>query len=323
MRSKAISTNLTIILVLFLAACAPGAGGPGPRTWIDDPLDSSTVALGPVVVRSHAASDGGTAQAALLVNGAQVRVDLAGDPSSPLIEFAQTWAPEQPGVYVLQVISTDINGNEGRSNSVRVQVGEVPIVETGTPVPGAATLTPAITVVSAPTFTFGQNANCRKGDSTAYEVVTSFLAGQQVAIQGRNSDNTWFWVLIPNGGGNCWVSGSTGIPTGPYTTTQVVNPPPLPAPSLANPPNAPGQFNVNTKSCTTSEYIVRLKWNDSNEETGYRVYRDGNLIATISADSTIYDDSSPDYNSHSYQVQAYNDAGTAGSSTKNSEGCLY
>ena len=51
---------------LLLAGCS-GAGGPGPRTWIDSPLDGSTIELGPVIVRSHAASAGGTAQAALLV----------------------------------------------------------------------------------------------------------------------------------------------------------------------------------------------------------------------------------------------------------------
>src|SRR5688500_13881193 len=100
----------SMTLMLILAACAPGAGGPGPRTWIDAPLDGSTLELGPLVVRSHAASDGGTAQAALMVNGTQVRVDQAADTSSALVEFAQPWIPEGPGVYILQVLSTDNAG---------------------------------------------------------------------------------------------------------------------------------------------------------------------------------------------------------------------
>ncbi|HET7143985.1 MAG TPA: hypothetical protein VFI68_08210 [Anaerolineales bacterium] len=333
MNRKIFFIPIMLFLIMSLAACASGSGGPGPRTWIDAPLDGSSVALGPIIVRSHAASEGGTAQAVLMVNGVQVRVDQSADSSSPLIEFAQTWIPTAPGEYTLQVISTDNVGNEGRSNSVRVQVGQLP-VQTFTPTPLVTTspipnITPSNTPESEPTLTLSQNGNCREGDSTAYEVVTAFLAGQQVAIEGRNSDNTWFWVLIP-GGGHCWIAGTVGIPTGPYTSTGIVNPPALPAPTVVSPtppvqaaPGAPGQFGVSTKSCTSSEYIVRLQWNDSNGENGYQIYRDGNLIATIAANSTIFDDNSPDYNSHSYQVQAYNNAGSASSSIQNSEGCLY
>jgi len=329
MNRKIFFAPIILCLILSLAACGPGAGGPGPRTWIDAPLDGSTVALGPVIVRSHAASDAGTAQAVLMVNGAQVRVDLAADTSSPLFEFAQTWIPEGPGVYVLQVISTDNAGNEGRSNSVRVQVGELPVTETFTPFPppgGTATST----AIQTPTFIFTSNANCREGPDVAYEVTTSFSSGAQAPIDGKNSDGSWFWVLLPNSSAHCWVSGSTGSPQGPLGSLAIIPAPELPSPIVVSPPppvqaapNAPGQFNVSTKSCTSSEYVVRLEWIDSNGENGYQIYRDGSLIATISADSTIYDDSSPDYNSHSYQVQAYNDAGSMGSSTQNSEGCLY
>lgn len=334
MKRKIFFIPIMLILIFSLAACGSGAGGPGPRTWIDAPLDGSSIPLGPVIVRSHAASDGGTAQAVLMVNGAQVRVDQAADSSSPLIEFAQTWIPAAPGEYTLQVISTDNSGNEGRSNMVRIQVGELLVTETFTATPLTSTYpipntTPTLTQTSEPTLTLSQNGNCREGDSTAYEVVIAFLAGQQVAIEGRNSDNTWFWVLIP-GGGHCWIAGTVGIPTGPYTSTGIVNPPALPAPPVVSPtspvqaaPRAPSNFGVSTKSCTSSEYIVRLQWNDSNGENGYQIYRDGNLIATIAANSTVYDDNSPDYNSHGYQVQAYNDVGSASSSTQNSEGCLY
>jgi hypothetical protein len=95
---------------------------------------------------------------------------------------------------------------------------------------------------------------------------------------------------------------------------------PAPAPVA---PAAPGGFSVSTKSCNSSQYVVTLQWSNVNGELGYRIYRDGGLIATLPENSTTYDDTSPDFNSHSYQVQSFNAAGSANSSAQNSEGCMY
>src|SRR5512143_822922 len=48
--------------------------------------------------------------------------------------------------------------------------------------------------------TFIQQANCRSGPSTGYDIVTSFEQGQTVDIYGRNPNhsNTWWYVRIPN-----------------------------------------------------------------------------------------------------------------------------
>lgn len=315
---------IMLTLIFSLAGCAPDAGGPGPRTWIDAPLDGSTVDLGPVVVRSHAASDGGTARAALFVDGAQVRVDEAGDASAALIEFAQVWAPAVPGEYTLQVITTDHAGNEGRSNSVRVRVGELAGTETPTPTP--PTLTPTTTPIGLPSFTFNSDANCREGDSIAYDVVTAFLQGTRVTIEGRNGDSSWFWVLIPNDGGHCWVSGATGTPQGPYGSVAVVVPPPPPATETvapAQPPAAPGNLHVAGEVCNAQEYKVTLEWGNVSGEDGYRVYRDGQLVATLGANDTSYTDTPPNYNAHGYGVEAFNDAGASARPTVQEDGCLF
>ena len=107
------------------AACRP-ASAPGPRAWIDDPLDGAYLPLAPVVVQSHASWESGTASAALLVNGAQVRVDNATNASDPLASFAQPWEPAAPGDYTLEVVATDTGGNTGRSNPVLVHVSAQP-----------------------------------------------------------------------------------------------------------------------------------------------------------------------------------------------------
>jgi hypothetical protein len=204
---------------------------------------------------------------------------------------------------------------------------------------------PALTVIIPPVippdlvpiFIFTTNANCRQGPDTAYAVVTSFFANDQVTIEGRNENSSWYWVLIPNSKARCAVSGSTGHPQGPLDNLVVIPAPALPATTVAPPPvviattpapapvapAAPGGFNVSTKSCNSSEYVVTLQWSNVTGELGYRIYRDGALIATLSENSTSYNDASPDYNSHSYQVQSYNAAGSANSSTQNSEGCMY
>ena len=65
------------------------------------------------------------------------------------------------------------------------------------------------------------------------------------------------------------------------------------------------------------------RWQDVEGETGYRVYRDGALIATLGADAASYDDASPDLETYGYQVEAYNGYGSGGSSAKDSESCVH
>ena len=341
------------ILSLVLASCnLPTAGAPGPRTWIDEPLDGSTLPLGPIVVRSHAASDGGTTSATLWINDAQVRTDGAADPHNPLVEIPQVWQPKVPGEYVLQVVALDLQGNEGRSNKIRVRVGsqvanpapiqggqapEAPATpETRIPAsllhPVTVTWTPA-PACQVPTFGFSMNANCRGGPSTDYEVGTSFLTGQTARIDGRNdTDPRWWWVAMP-GGGHCWVSGSTGSAACLIADVPVIAALPLPTvviptdtsapPPPPSKPTTPGGLSVTNKVCDSSSYVVGLAWGDLSGEDGYRVYRDGGVIANLPAEATAYDDLPPDYNAHNYFVQAYNAVGYTNGGIGSSTGCVF
>ncbi len=337
MQRKFLHGLVDLALALVIAGCGAGAS-PGPRVWIDYPLDGSNLALGPVVVQSHSASTAGTAQVALLVNGSQARVDNASDPANDLAPFAQSWVPGAPGDYTLQVLATDHEGNQGTSNVVTVHVGNVqpealPEVQPSQ-IPG---ITPTVQAFTDPTLILVVGANCRAGPGTDYEVDDAYPAGQELPIEGQSAGGDWFWVLTPYGG-HCWVAGSTGNPVGPYASVQVRAAPPLPQapppepgepsgpaepPPPSGPPTAPSGFSVSTQSCTSQAYIVALSWGDASGEQGYRVYRDGGLIATLGANATSYSDTSPNFNSHSYRVDAYNSSGTAASPTKNSEGCLF
>jgi len=97
---------------------------------------------------------------------------------------------------------------------------------------------------SPPTFTFYMNTFCRRGPSSKYEEVATFLEGQKVQIQGRNHHEPRWWV-IPNPGarGQCWVSDSTGAAEGPLEELEIVAPPPL----VINKPNN-DQSTTNTCS---------------------------------------------------------------------------
>jgi len=179
----------------------------------------------------------------------------------------------------------------------------------------ATTATP--TTATAPIFTFTQQANCRKGPNTLYDLLGFGQIDQQVLIQGLSEPLGWYYVLLPDGVTRCWVAGSTGILTGPLDGLAVV-----PASKLLVGPAAPG-LDVSNQTCDAKKYVVHLSWHDVEGETAYRVYRDGTLIATLDVDTDSFDDTSPDYKPHSYQVEAYNDYGAAGSPDINSEGCVY
>ncbi len=93
-------------------------------------------------------------------------------------------------------------------------------------------------------FTFSQNAFCRKGPSSEYEEVATFLVGHVVQIEGRNNHEPRWWV-IPNPGarGQCWVSDSTGTAEGPLEELEIVAAPPLVI-------NKPNNDQSTTKTCS-------------------------------------------------------------------------
>lgn len=93
---------------------------------------------------------------------------------------------------------------------------------------------PSATPTLVAGFTLSINANCRSGPSQAYDVSTSFLAGQTLKMDGRNEDASW---LRTNLGGNsfCWISVVTGKFNGDPGTLPFVEPPPTPVPPTATP----------------------------------------------------------------------------------------
>lgn len=122
---------------------------------------------------------------------------------------------------------------------------------------------------------------------------------------------------------NIQVTGTCATATTAPTSTPVATNTPTETPQ-PQPPAQPTSLQANTSVCSAFDYEVTLTWKDNaNNESGYRVYRDGNLIATLGANVTSYKDH-PSYSGpHTYYVQAYNDGGAVNSSQTSDSGCIY
>jgi len=81
-------------------------------------------------------------------------------------------------------------------------------------------------------------------------------------------------------------------------------------------PDAPGNLNVNA----TSTSRVNLNWSDnSGNESGFRIYREGSRIDSAGSNNTSYSDTGLNSDTeYCYQVSAYN---SAGESSKTSQAC--
>lgn len=176
--------------------------------------------------------------------------------------------------------------------------------ETATPqftaTPGP-TSTPSVPQVSVTT-----NTNCRTGPGTQYDLIDSLLIGQTAEVVGKNSGVPNYWVIKRiNGSGTCWlwgqyatVSGNTAnLPEYPVPPTPTPSPTPTatltPTPSIPAPVNNP----TITKNCVlinpippqTFLYQGVLNWEDqSNNEDGFNIYRNGALLTSVPANTTSY-----------------------------------
>ncbi len=81
---------------------------------------------------------------------------------------------------------------------------------------------------------------------------------------------------------------------------------------LPEPPEAPGRLRVSDWVCDPKLYRATLEWFDlADNESGYKVYRNGELLATLPANSTSYVDNPPFGGPYTYDVVAFNDGGVS------------
>lgn len=205
---------------------------------------------------------------------------------------------------------------EGPPNGVNV-----PITATFSPIPRPSTASVTTSPTpSTPLLTLMQQADCRAGPGQNYESLFIYPANVSLEILGRyNAENYWLVKPPESSRRQCWISGAYGQASGNLEETPNVTPPP--PPPAQQPLHAPSFQSWNyTCAYNGSGYniVVALTWSDkSNNETGFRVLRNGGLVADLPANSTAYTDSTTTYAGQTfvYRIEAYNSAGTAGANT--------
>ena len=131
------------LCLLALVGCTSAT--PGPRTWIDRPLDGTTALLAPLTLMAHASDIDGVASIEFSVDGKQVSAQGAG--GAKLGQAIYEWTPPGPGIYLVEVRAIDSGGNPGSTDfssvTISSEASQPPVTEPPLELP--ATTEPAVT----------------------------------------------------------------------------------------------------------------------------------------------------------------------------------
>ncbi len=185
---------LILLLAWLISSCAPLPEA-NFRVWIDIPRDGARVSMGQMVnVQSHAYARKGVAEVMLIVNGVPYRRDPPAEPGADFTAISQSWFPEKPGEYALQVIAYDTRGEASSPASVWVSVVAL-VTATPTPMPeptltptAAATVTPSAIPAAQVNF-WADKTSLVQGECTdlhwaAQNVTAVLLDGKSIAALG-------------------------------------------------------------------------------------------------------------------------------------------
>jgi len=187
--------------------------------------------------------------------------------------------------------------------------GLTPIIETP-----KVSSSPTASDLSTPMASVGDVINCRSGPNKTYKVVTQLVPGEQVQIIGFLPPNYW---IVSSQLGECWLSGEFATPSGNTAAVPTVTAPPTPEGAKPDAPTFPK--NGWTFFCYgPGSADITLAWNDkAKDETGYRVFRNGELVIDLPAGSTNFAETIALNSGQTvtYQVIAYNEIGDSTGAT--------
>lgn len=233
--------------------------------------------------------------------------------------LACNWPPEQvsppneiqtAAALTLQVILTP-SVTSTASTPVITTTSSPRATQTSSTAGSPTTITPTYSV---PMLTVQESTNCRTGPGEEYEVIFTYLTGKELEIVGRYDPGN-FWLVKSNESpnGTCWLWGEFVEVTGSYWAVSSVTPPPT---ATSAPPRGPGIIEWNF-SCSDGAITFSVTWADNAaNETGYRIFRNGEAIVELPADSTTYTDvyNLPADQNVEYYIQVYSSTGSASSS---------
>lgn len=200
---------IILFISILISACDKPVRAtvpPGPsQTWIDAPLDGSTLSLAPYTVVFHGASFVGMTEFEIRINGALVATvppisqESGGAVYGTLFLGEYNWVPQAPGTYLITVRA---KGNGVYSPPDQVQV----TIEGGKEkdFPAEAPQEP-MAVAGDCIHTAITNLFCRVGPGSFYDAIDNFVAGQSAPIIGQSTDGIFWYVIGPNYGEICTV----------------------------------------------------------------------------------------------------------------------
>jgi hypothetical protein len=182
-----------------------------------------------------------------------------------------------------------------------------------------------------PTVMVNQATNCRTGPNVNYALVMQFQPGVSAPVIGKYSPANYWIITYPGGGGNsCWLWGQYATVTGstdglPEMTPPPVPPTPTPVPTAPNPPKnlASTCSSVNTSHKIGNFWIISFQWtvtlswkDNSNDEDGFHVYKNGSLLTTLGSNANSYTDQFTvglilNGTTWNYGIAAYNQYGSS------------
>jgi len=207
----------------------------------------------------------------------------------------------------LMIISCGLTSNRAQPVPTETMVVVPSKTPTLPPTPTPTPVPPALTVNGV--------VACFSGPGDAYELVVDLQDGEKAEITGQSEG---FWVVRTSASLECWVPDQSVTTEGEVAGVPNIEPPPVPTPAA---PVAPVNLQSIDAACTVNKppnqptsYTnqFHLAWQDmSNNEDGFRIYRDGNLVAEVPANKTdVIDELTARNNrAHYYYVVAYNVVG--------------
>jgi hypothetical protein len=169
----------------------------------------------------------------------------------------------------------------------------------------------AATATTKPTlYINNNNTKCRGGPSQDDKVIASLNKATTVDLIAKDTADGYWLIKYPPTGDICWVQAQDATPGGSFASLPEVTPQ---ATVNVSVPNRPGSLFFNYQ-CDSSTTTTTLTWADTaDNENGYHVYRLGNLIADLPANSTSYTDVAnvPPGTQLTYSVEAYNSSGAS------------
>jgi hypothetical protein len=146
--------GILLIIITLLAACnlplqSITQTDGKISTWIDAPLNGSTLLTEPYEIVYHGGDAGGIASMELSVNGEVIALNQNPSPGSILVTLRHTWTPPGPGTYTIRARAQALDGQWSEYAAVTVTVGGDTPTFTPSPSP---TSTPAQASFFEPSF---------------------------------------------------------------------------------------------------------------------------------------------------------------------------